>query len=163
MPDLYTELDDYPISRSILQGQISADGTIIGFRTKPCTATNSVPVHPEVARSELPAMSTQDDSLMVVLVAHHSLRSVAMSIGQVIRPDFAVVNLADKDYVALFRDGVMVCSTRSPGGKTLAAGRYEQRCNFLLRAPRHVFKPECQEELFDESAKRPRKTTQKEA
>lgn len=37
---VYCEPDDYPISRSILLGQITADGMIIGFRTKQSMTTD---------------------------------------------------------------------------------------------------------------------------
>ena len=80
----------------------------------------------------------------------------------VIRAEYEVVDFAEKNNLGLFKDGALVCSTRSPGGKTLSAGLYEQRGDFLLRAPRHVFKPECMEVPYAEPLKRRRTTKLKE-
>ena len=99
---------------------------------------------------------------MAALVPHHCLRSVALSIRHVIRAEYAVVDFAEKNHLGLFKDGALVCSTRSPGGKTLPVGLYEQRSDFLLPTPRHLFKPECVEEPYAEPPKRRQRSKLKE-
>lgn len=161
-PYLYSEPDDYPISRSILQDQVTAEGLIIGFRTKK-SMTAEIPVHPDVTHHAPLDSPAQDQSLMAVMVPHHCLRSVALSIAHVIRPEYVIVDFAEKNHLGLFKDGALVCSTRSPGGKALSvAGLFEQRGDFLLRAPRDVFKRECMEVPFAEPPKRRRNTKLKE-
>lgn len=154
---LYSDHYEYPTSKPILHGQVTADGMIIGCRPERCLQMNPTATIKEVDRPVV-ATDANDQSFMVVLVAHDYRRSVALSISNVLRDEYVVVAIAHTDHLGLFLDGVLTCSTRSPNGKTLAAGISGQRGDFLLRAPSRVFKSACQSAPVPEAPERLRKS-----
>ena len=138
---MLNDAEAFPTSRSILLGQVTLEGTIIGCRQEKESTMKSV-IHRASGnkRNNYPGLVAQN--VAVVLVAHDGRRSVARSIQRVIRAEFTPIVFAPTGHIGLFRDGVLVCSTRNSGGCKLTARLAGQRHDFLLRAPAHVFTPE---------------------